>query len=76
MDAIAVKRGKTRPERIDIERPEPDEGEVLVRTLRVGIDGTDFEVLSGSHGEFPEAATTRYWATRPSASWSPRTGPR
>ncbi|KAA9404849.1 glucose dehydrogenase [Haloarcula hispanica] len=56
MDAIAVKRGKTRPERIDIERPEPDEGEVLVRTLRVGIDGTDFEVLSGSHGEFPEGS--------------------
>jgi threonine dehydrogenase-like Zn-dependent dehydrogenase len=29
---------------------------VLVRTLRVGIDGTDHEVVAGSHGGFPEGA--------------------
>ena len=39
---------------IDIPQPEPREGEVLVRTLRVGIDGTDHEVITGSHGGFPE----------------------
>ena len=39
---------------IDIPQPEPRAGEVLVRTLRVGIDGTDHEVITGSHGGFPE----------------------
>ena len=39
---------------VDIPQPEPREGEVLVRTLRVGIDGTDHEVITGSHGGFPE----------------------
>ncbi len=34
-------------------RPEPGPGEALVRTLRVGIDGTDHEVLNGGHGGFP-----------------------
>ncbi|MFB6207225.1 MAG: glucose 1-dehydrogenase, partial [Haloglomus sp.] len=34
-------------------RPEPDPGEVLVRTLRVGVDGTDHEVIEGGHGSLP-----------------------
>ena len=54
MRAIAVKRGESRPRLLDIPRPEPQEGEALVRTLRVGIDGTDHEVIAGSHGAFPE----------------------
>ncbi|WP_049923523.1 glucose 1-dehydrogenase [Halopiger djelfimassiliensis] len=53
MKAIAVKRGESRPRLIETPRPEPAAGEALVRTLRVGIDGTDFEVLEGNHGGFP-----------------------
>jgi glucose 1-dehydrogenase len=54
MDAIAVRRGEESPSVIDVPEPEPGEGEALVRTLRVGIDGTDREVMGGGHGEFPE----------------------
>ena len=54
MRAIVVKRGETTPTCIDVPRPEPEEGEVLVRTLRVGIDGTDHEVIAGHHGGYPE----------------------
>lgn len=54
MDAIAVRRGEQRPSVIDVPIPEADAGEALVRTLRVGVDGTDQEVLRGGHGEFPE----------------------
>ncbi|MFB6194578.1 MAG: glucose 1-dehydrogenase [Haloplanus sp.] len=56
MRAIAVERGESRPRVIDVERPTLGEGEVLVRTLRVGIDGTDHEVIKGSHGGYPEGA--------------------
>lgn len=54
MKAIAVRRGETAPTVIETPRPDPESGAVLVRTLRVGVDGTDHEVLSGSHGGFPE----------------------
>ena len=54
MRAIAVHRGESQPRLREVPRPDPGPGEVLVRTLRVGIDGTDHEVLSGSHGGFPE----------------------
>ena len=54
MDAIALQRDQSGPQRIDLPRPEPSTGEALVRTLRVGIDGTDHEVVSGGHGTFPE----------------------
>ena len=54
MRAIAVERGDKRPRVVDVPRPEPDDGEALVRTLRVGIDGTDHEVIGGSHGGYPE----------------------
>ncbi|MCT9095885.1 glucose 1-dehydrogenase [Haloarchaeobius sp. HME9146] len=53
MQAVAVRRGETEPVVIEKPRPEPGPGEALVRTLRVGIDGTDHEVLSGGHGGFP-----------------------
>ncbi|RZH68304.1 glucose 1-dehydrogenase [Natrinema altunense] len=53
MKAIAVERGDSRPRLIDKPRPDPDPGDALVRTLRVGIDGTDFEVVEGTHGGFP-----------------------
>jgi threonine dehydrogenase-like Zn-dependent dehydrogenase len=38
---------------LDVPRPEPEAGEVLVRTLRVGVDGTDHEVIAGHHGSPP-----------------------
>ncbi|MFC6904974.1 glucose 1-dehydrogenase [Halalkalicoccus tibetensis] len=53
MDALAVRKGEHEPSVIDIPEPVPGEGEALVRTLRVGVDGTDREVLEGGHGEFP-----------------------
>ncbi|WP_435128332.1 glucose 1-dehydrogenase [Halobaculum sp. D14] len=54
MHAVAVRRGETAPTVIEKPEPEPADGEALVRTLRVGVDGTDHEVLSGGHGGFPE----------------------
>ena len=54
MRAIAVERGSEGPTVIERPRPEPADGEALLRTLRVGVDGTDHEVIGGSHGGFPE----------------------
>ncbi|MXR41492.1 alcohol dehydrogenase catalytic domain-containing protein [Halobaculum sp. WSA2] len=54
MKAIAVRRGEGSPSVVEKPRPDPDEGEALVRTLRVGVDGTDHEVIAGSHGGYPE----------------------
>jgi threonine dehydrogenase-like Zn-dependent dehydrogenase len=58
MKAIAVHRGAARPRVIEKPRPTPapDSTEVLVRTLRVGVDGTDHEVIEGNHGGFPAGA--------------------
>ncbi|SIR65555.1 Threonine dehydrogenase [Haladaptatus litoreus] len=56
MRAVAVRRGETTPKVIDVPRPTPESGEALVRTLRVGIDGTDHEVVGGTHGGFPDGA--------------------
>jgi threonine dehydrogenase-like Zn-dependent dehydrogenase len=53
MRALAIRRGATSPTVVDVPRPEPGPGEALVRTLRVGVDGTDEEVIAGSHGEYP-----------------------
>ena len=54
MKAIGIRTGASAPELLDVPRPEPGSGEVLVRTLRVGVDGTDHEVIEGDHGGFPE----------------------
>ncbi|WP_435194866.1 glucose 1-dehydrogenase [Natronomonas sp. EA1] len=54
MYAVAIRRGETTPSVIEKPTPEPAPGEALVRTLRVGVDGTDREVISGSHGGYPE----------------------
>ncbi|WP_336022261.1 glucose 1-dehydrogenase [Halobellus salinisoli] len=54
MQAIAVERGTNRPVLVDIARPDRAPGEALVRTLRVGVDGTDHEVIAGGHGGFPD----------------------
>ncbi|NHN57963.1 MULTISPECIES: glucose 1-dehydrogenase [Halorussus] len=54
MQAVVIERGATSPTVAEVPRPEPEPGEALVRTLRVGVDGTDHEVIEGSHGAFPE----------------------
>jgi threonine dehydrogenase-like Zn-dependent dehydrogenase len=51
MKAIGVGNGG--PRLFDVPRPDPAPGEVLVRTLRVGVDGTDHEVIAGTHGGPP-----------------------
>lgn len=53
MKAIAIHRDDDVPRVVDISTPEPEDGEALVRTLRVGIDGTDHNVIGGGHGGFP-----------------------
>jgi threonine dehydrogenase-like Zn-dependent dehydrogenase len=53
MDAIVIRCGADAPEVIDRPRPDPRDGEALVRTLRVGVDGTDHEVIEGRHGSRP-----------------------
>lgn len=37
----------------EVPRPSPQPGEVLVRVLEVGIDGTDLELIEGRYGEPP-----------------------
>jgi threonine dehydrogenase-like Zn-dependent dehydrogenase len=53
MKAIGVEPGGSGPRVLDVPRPEPSAGEALVRTLRVGVDGTDHEVIGGGHGGPP-----------------------
>ena len=45
-----VLEGGAAPKLVDRPRPEPGPGEALVRVERVGIDGTDHEVIEGTHG--------------------------
>lgn len=54
MRTVAIRRGETSPTVVEKPRPDPAPGEALVRTLRVGVDGTDLEVINGAHGGFPE----------------------
>ncbi|WP_324757840.1 glucose 1-dehydrogenase [Haloarcula montana] len=54
MKAIGVRRDGDQPVLLEKERPTPEKGEALVRTLRVGVDGTDHEVIGGSHGGYPD----------------------
>jgi threonine dehydrogenase-like Zn-dependent dehydrogenase len=45
MKAIALRKDASLPELIDRPRPEPEPGEVLVKTVRVGLCGTDREII-------------------------------
>lgn len=54
MKAIAVTpRVSSSARLLDVPTPAPGPGEVLVRVLRVGIDGTDGEIAAGLYGEAP-----------------------
>lgn len=54
MIAIGVRKGSNEPEQFDVTPPEAGEGEVLVRTVRVGICGTDREILESGDAHVPE----------------------
>ncbi|PSQ16893.1 glucose dehydrogenase [Halobacteriales archaeon QS_8_69_73] len=54
MDAIGIERDADEPRLLELPRPEPAPGEALVETLRVGVDGTDHEVIAGNHGGPPD----------------------
>lgn len=49
MHAVVLEAEGT-PRLIERPRPDPGPGEALVRVSRVGIDGTDHEVIDGVHG--------------------------
>jgi threonine dehydrogenase-like Zn-dependent dehydrogenase len=53
MRAIVTDRGKHAPRIRELPKPEPGPGEALVRTYRVGVDGTDHEVVRDDHGGYP-----------------------
>ncbi len=54
MKAIAVTPGAGVPEVVERPVPDPSPGEALVRICRVGVDGTDYEVIDGTHGGVPD----------------------
>jgi len=53
MDAVAVTRTDRTPRVVELDRPAPAPGEALVGVHRVGVDGTDRDVVAGAHGGFP-----------------------
>jgi threonine dehydrogenase-like Zn-dependent dehydrogenase len=76
MKAIAVVPGKPNSLHLaDLPRPTladvPGGRGVLVRVLRVGVDGTDKEINAAEYGAAPPAATSWSSATRGSGRWRP-----
>ncbi|MDJ1131799.1 NADP-dependent oxidoreductase [Streptomyces iconiensis] len=56
MRAVAVKELKGRPEVVDVPRPEPGEGEVLVRVEAAGLNPLDWKIADGMlEGALPYA---------------------
>jgi threonine dehydrogenase-like Zn-dependent dehydrogenase len=54
MRAITVSPGTAHSARLDeVDEPPPSDGAVLVRTLALGVCGTDREILAGSYGFAP-----------------------
>lgn len=54
MKRIVVEPPKPGPKVLDSDPPSPEEGELLISTLEVGIDGTDLEIARGEYGTPPE----------------------
>lgn len=54
MNAVVLEAGHT-PRLVDRPQPEPGPGEALVHVDRVGIDGTDHDVINGIHGSVGES---------------------
>jgi len=54
MRAITLSPGVANSARLDeVPEPPPSDGAVLVRTLALGVCGTDREILSGAYGFAP-----------------------
>ena len=45
MKAIALRQGSEQVELVDLAKPEPKPGEILVKTVRCGLCGTDREII-------------------------------
>jgi glucose 1-dehydrogenase len=59
MQALVVRPGEAHTTRVaDVPEPEVREGEVAVRTLEVGVCGTDREISEGQFGVPPEGEDT------------------
>ena len=57
MRAITVQPGVARSARLDdVPEPPPSAGSVLVRTLAMGVCGTDIEIVRGEYGTAPPGA--------------------
>ena len=55
MRAVTIEPGRPGSARLeDVAEPAAAEGELLARTLAVGVCGTDLEMLAGHHGEPPQ----------------------
>ena len=54
MRQVVLPRGGMAPLLVEAPAPVAQPGEALVRTLLVGLDGTDAEVVAGGHGAVPE----------------------
>jgi len=55
MRAVSIEPGKPRSLRLeDLQEPHPSQGPVLVRTLALGVCGTDRELVSGAFGTAPQ----------------------
>jgi threonine dehydrogenase-like Zn-dependent dehydrogenase len=54
MRALTVVPGRAKSAAVvDVPEPPTTDGPVLVRTLAVGVCGTDFEIVSGQYGWAP-----------------------
>lgn len=53
MRQIVLQKGSHRPALARAPRPAPRPGDARLRSLLVGLDGTDNEVLEGAHTQFP-----------------------
>jgi glucose 1-dehydrogenase len=55
MRAISIEPGKARSLRLEnVDEPNPDQGPILVRSLALGVCGTDRELIDGAFGEAPK----------------------
>ena len=55
MKALAIYPGKKNSMHIEeIEKPKPSDDQVLIKVLRVGVDGTDKELITAEYGDAPK----------------------
>lgn len=55
MKALAIYPGKKNSMHIEeVEKPKVDNNSVLIKVLRVGVDGTDKELISAEYGDAPK----------------------